>query len=158
MDPTYKLIAELISAAGSLASMVDASISGYKLFRKSDTAELGYDYRAYIANARAKSPVASPSPTSQDAIKKVPIRYLEPIRNRLIAYENDYLALIGDPGSTEIEMKKTLAIVSKDVCSLLQLIKRHNSGELPDDPLFKELWNTFSCDKRAGIMNLVPNG
>lgn len=147
-------IAQIISSAGSIAAMVSASIDGFKLFRGRDTDNITIteDFRDRVIVAHKVSLAAPVLPSLESAIRKIPDRYLGRIRDRLVSHDEDYQIIIGDTGTTIIDVKKANDVVGRDVCELLRLIKKHNGEELPDDdPFYEELWITFACEKRSSI-------
>jgi hypothetical protein len=139
-----------ISILGSLASMISASVDIFNL--KKPDEPLSNEEKADILLARGRGSTQAPSQVTLRALMVIPERYLDPIRSRLEQFDRDYQTVLTTEGTVMIELKITFDTIANQVCNLLELIKRHNGGELPGgDPFYQELTTTFGCESRPSI-------
>ena len=140
MDPMIAV--EVIKTAGSLAGI----LSFVRSWLQSGKTEVTPQEREKVlVVASNNSLTATPSPDLVIILSRIAEGYLNPIVDRLRSVDQDYRVIIQT--GTMLEIKQAHNHSASQVCSLLKLIKRHNSGQLPSDNYFQELWDNFSCEK-----------
>lgn len=123
---------QLIQILSWLAGISSAGMNAYRL-------------------AKDRSQVRPAEPEEEailQALQSIPQGVLDAVRERIEKTTSRYEGMIRR-GAPVDEIDGAWDRVGFEVCGLLEILKKHNDGDLPDEDLFSELWRSFGCEKRG---------
>lgn len=133
---------EIIRTLGSLASMASAYIA-----IRRERRDIGERERKQILEAGEKGKDRIHVEGALRLLTVIPKGILDAANHRIRQVEKRYEQIIRSPNTKPAELDNEYEKAREEICALLKLIKRHNSGELPNED-FYDIWVTYQCDSQ----------